>query len=146
MKPAEKFGLAAIPVLTAAIWLVAGELPEQIGAGRLLLTMSALLLLQSLIRDLWLLRASRPVEAPRSMVCLCAESGVGMLGIMAGAVAVLAGVQVSFDLSPVGWSVAVAATTGMGFLIKDLVLEFSPLRVRRDPDHVNIIVSRRKSG
>jgi hypothetical protein len=146
MKPAELFELAAIPLLTSAVWLAAGEFPVQIGAGRLLLAMSALLLLQSLIRDLWLLRSSRPAEAPRSLPCLCAESGVGMLGIIAGAVAVLAGVQLDFQMSPGIWTAAVAATTGVGFAIKDLVVEFSPLRVRRDPDHVNIIVSRRKPG
>lgn len=37
------------------------------------------------------------------------------------------------------WSVLVMLIMGLGFVIKDYVLEWSPWRIRRDKDHMNIV-------
>jgi len=52
MTKIEKFELALIPVLGAVFWLMTPLLPDRVGVGKLMLWTSALLLLQSLVRDL----------------------------------------------------------------------------------------------
>ncbi|MFA9419595.1 MAG: hypothetical protein ACERLB_05555, partial [Gammaproteobacteria bacterium] len=87
MTKTETIELGLIPVLGAGFWLMAPLLPDRIGAGKLLLWTSALLLLQSLIRDLWLLaRQKHNVKPgpPKKERCMCVESTVGATGIVAG--------------------------------------------------------------
>ena len=142
MTKGEKTELALIPVLGIGVWLVAPALPEQMGVGRLLLAASAFLLFQSLVRDLWLLardkRASQP-SPRRAARCMCIESTVGATGIVVGAILLGTGITRSVVMDDWVWSVLVMLVVGIGFLIKDYVLEWSPWRIRRDRDHMNIV-------
>ena len=119
MRGAEKLELALIPIVSTGAWLMGDHLPDRFTSGRLLLMLSALLLLQSLVRDLWLLRSAASSETPRTMVCLCAESGIGMLGILIGAALMLSGWQFNLEMTSGHWAVLMAATLGLGFAIKD---------------------------
>jgi hypothetical protein len=142
MTTGEKLELALIPVAGIAFWLLAPALPDRVGFGRLLLAGSALLLFQSLVRDLWLLARSRRMQevAPqRAVRCMCIESTVGATGIIAGAIVLGAGITHPVAVSALGWSVSVMLIMSIGFLIKDYVLEWSPWRIRRDRDHMNIV-------
>ena len=112
MTHAERIELALIPVAAAAAWAMAARLPTAPGVGTLLLVGAVLLLLQGLLRDLWLLwRRGRqpPAGQPRRMACLCLESTLG-------------------------------SVPALGFAIKDLVIALRPLRLVRDPDHLNIVL------
>lgn len=141
MTTAEKIELALIPLLGICSWLIASELPNQMDIGQLLLAMSAFLLLQSLIRDLWLLanqRGTQP-ELQRKIRCMCAESTVGMTGIIVGIVLLGVGIDASLPMSNLSWSILVMAIMSLGFIMKDYVIEWNPFRLHKDLDHINII-------
>ena len=142
MTTAEKLELAALPIGGVLAYLLADWLPTEIGSGRLLLVVSALLLLQSLVRDLWLLsqgRGAPPVGGPRRGRCMCVESTLGLTGVVVGVVLLAAGLELELRMSAWAWSLLVMAVLAAGFGIKDLVLDSRPLRIRRDKDHMNIV-------
>ena len=142
MTTPEKVELALIPVFGAGLWLMAPELPKKLGVGDLLLGTSVLLLLQSLIRDLWLLtREKRAAQlSPRRKArCMCVESTVGATGVIVAIVLLGSGIDRSVVMNDWMWSPLAMVILGIGFVIKDYVLEWGPLRVRRDRDHVNIV-------
>lgn len=136
--------------------------------GHWVLWASALLLFQTLIRDLWLMRRkpragesvssrgirsiNRPVDPPvdppvdkGSGRLMCIESSLGMVGVVIGAGLFLSGLGGRIELGfgsvvLLGWLVLVG-----GFLIKDWVIDATDgLRFRRDPDHRNIVVRWRR--
>jgi hypothetical protein len=67
---------------------------------------------------------------------MCAESTIGMTGIIAG-VAIL-GVGINY-LSQLGWYILFMVVMTIGFLIKDYVIEWNPFHLRKDKDHINIV-------
>jgi hypothetical protein len=147
MNVAEMVELVLIPVIAAGFWWFAAALPDHLGLGRLLLSSSALLLFQSLLRDIWLLAKARRRArsgAPRVARCMCIESIVGMSGIVIGVMVFASGIGISLTMQRWSWSLFAAIVLATGFLMKDYVLEVKPWRLRRDKDHVNIIVKWRK--
>jgi hypothetical protein len=125
-------------------WLIAPGLPRQLSIGNLLLGASALLLLQSLVRDLWLLAEAKRTVQPgprRKARCLCIESTVGATGVFAGLALLGSGIDRTLLISDWPSGLLVMLVLGTGFMIKDYVIEWGPLRVRRDRDHVNIVFS-----
>lgn len=143
MTTAEKLELALIPAMGVASWFIAGRLPASFSIGGLLLAASVLLLLQSLIRDLWLLRKSQPSRqgARREALCMCVESTVGVTGVVAGLVLLGSTIDARLSPSPLLVGLQALGTLAFGFAVKDLVLEFRPFRIRRDKDHLNIVFS-----
>ena len=142
MTTAEKIELALIPVLGVVIWLMAPVLPGNVSMGRLLLWTSAFLLLQSLVRDLWLLAGAKRAATQslhRQARCMCIESTVGATGVVAGAVLMGAGIDWPVAMERWVWSPLAMVTMIVGFLIKDYVVEWSPLGIRRGRDHMNIV-------
>lgn len=142
MTSAEQAELALIPIIGAGVWLTSAQLPKSVGAGMLLLGVSALLLLQSLVRDLWLLAKHRRQvsSAPRrEATCMCVESTVGATGVAVGALLLGAGIGRPVEMGGWSWSLLAVGVMAVGFIIKDLVLEWRPFRVRRDRDHMNIV-------
>ncbi len=138
----EKIELTLIPVLGMGFWLAAPVLPDQIGVGRLFLAASALLLFQSLVRDFWLLAREKRTSQPsprRAVRCMCIESTVGATGIVVGAILLGSGITRSVAMDNWVWSVLAMLIMGIGFLMKDYVLEWNPWRIRRDKDHMNIV-------
>ncbi|ODU51220.1 MAG: hypothetical protein ABS98_07290 [Lysobacteraceae bacterium SCN 69-48] len=143
MTRAERLELALIPLAAAAAWGVAARLPDAPGLGDLLLAGAVLLLLQGLLRDLWLLWRRRALAAaaqPRRMPCLCLESALGTTGVLAGLVFLGSGLAWRMAMPDWGWSLLVAVVLALGFAIKDLVIALRPLRLVRDADHLNIAV------
>ena len=147
MGKAEAVELGLIVVAALLTWSAASMLPDSVALGRLLLTGSALLLLQSLIRDLSILarrpRTDTPAKAEAAQ-CMCIESTVGAAGIVVGAGIVGAGVGFPVAMGGASWVALVAGVLVVGFLIKDFVFEWSPWRIRRDKDHMNIVFTLRK--
>jgi hypothetical protein len=138
----EKIELALIPLLGIVFWLIAPLLPGQLNTGYLLLSVSALLLFQSLVRDLFLLaemkREPQPIQY-RAARCMCLESTVGMTGILVGTGVLGFGINMPVVLNKWVCSILVMLTLATGFLIKDFVIETSPWRILRDRKHVNIL-------
>ena len=147
MTAAEKTELALIPLAGVAIWLFGYRLPEKIGIGSLLLAASVLLLLQGLIRDLWLLYKRRQLPQDgtrREALCMCVESTVGVTGVVAGLILVGAMADMTFRVSPTLFSILAVTVLAAGFAIKDFVFEWHPFRLRRDKDHLNLVFSWKK--
>ncbi len=128
-------------------WFMTPIFPEMIAVGRLLLVAPSLLLLQSLIRDLWLLARQRrseqtsPVKAVR---CICIESTIGVTGIIIGSTLLSIGAGQLISMSEWSWSGLIILILSCGFLIKDYILEWNPWRVRREKDHMNIAFTWKK--
>lgn len=147
MSISGKVELALIPAFGLGFWLMARGLPHEIPAGELLLGASAMLLLQSLIRDLCLLaRQKRTSQRTprRALRCICVESTVGVTGVIAGVVLLGAKIDQLIVINSWVLSVLVMAQMGAGFLIKDYVLEWNPWKLYRDKDHLNIVFTWKK--
>src|SRR5277367_2192769 len=129
MTPAEKIELGLIPAVGAIFWISTPAPSSQVELGNLVLYAAALLLLQSLLRDLWLwVKATRAMQmgSPRVAQCMCVESMVGITGIAIGAILTSVGLHKPIVMDAWRWSVAAVLVMVSGFLIKDYVLESSP--------------------
>jgi sterol desaturase/sphingolipid hydroxylase (fatty acid hydroxylase superfamily) len=143
----EKAELTIIPIIAIMVWFFAPLLPNSLNIGLLLLGVSALLLLQGLIRDLRLLANKRGNPQPdlqRKIRCMCAESTIGTTGIIAGAAILGVGIDYSIGLSQFGWCIIFIVVMTIGFLIKDYVIEWNPFHLRKDKDHINIVFTWKK--
>jgi len=144
---AEKIEITLIPLFGIIFWLLAPILPGQLNAGNLFLTMSALLLFQSLIRDLFLLAEMKrkPQQVQYSATrCICLESTVGITGILVGAGILSFGINLPVVMNKWMWSILVMLIMAAGYFIKDIVLEIGPWRILRDKNHMNILFKWRK--
>jgi hypothetical protein len=149
MTTAEKFEAALIAFGAAATWLAAPLLPVRLEFGALLLVVCVLLLLQGLLRDIWLLavrRRAAAAEPAKAMACICVESAVGAAGVAAGLVVLGAGLGRPVVMTAAGWALCVAMTATAGFVLKDFVVGWSPWSIRREPDHLNIVVRWRRGS
>jgi len=147
MATGEKIELALIPVFAIGFWLMAPGLPDEMGIGRLVLGASIFILSQSLVRDLVLLAREKRASQPgvrRKARCMCVESTVGATGVVAGVALLGSGIDGSVVMNNWVWSVLVMAIMALGFVIKDYVVEWSPWRIRRDKDHMNIVFTWKK--
>lgn len=143
----EKFEVSVILVLGVSVFFMASPLATEVSIGRLLLYTSALLLLQSLVRDLWILASNRNVDksqSPRKARCMCIESTVGFVGVLIGALLLGSKIDQSIAMAAWTWTVLVVIVLGAGFCIKDFVFEWNPWRIYRDKDHMNIIFTWKK--
>ncbi len=141
MKTHEKIELALIPVVVGAVWLGRRFLPVRLTVGELLVIACLAWLVQGGIRDLWLIwrMKSRPAPPSRRLACMCLESGAGLTGILLGIVLVLCGVGGEWALSAERWALLTAGVLTLGFLLKDFVVTWRPLGLRREPEHHTII-------
>lgn len=143
MTRAEKIELELIAATGAGFFALAAVLPPRLELGNLVLYASGLLLVQSLLRDIWLLfraRNAAPTGSVRAARCMCAESTVGITGVAIGAALVGFAWGKPIVMSAWAWSAQDVLVLSIGFLIKDYVVESRPWRIRRDADHVNILV------
>ena len=147
MTTLEKIELALIPLAGLIVFLISPVFPWQISIGNALLLFSALLLFQSLIRDLSILFLSPKtvaVAAPKVMQCLCVESALGMTGLLVGAGILGFGITQQIQMDKFVMGMSVACQVGVGFVIKDFVVQVRPWRIFRDKDHINIVFSWKK--
>ena len=139
----EKTELILVPVAGVLCWLAAPLLPQEVGFGALVIIGSGIILLQSLIRDLFILAYpdKKEGESPtRKARCICLESLVGVLGVAAGLIIIVTGLAGLIEMKATCWSLVVMAALITGFMIRDFVLELKPFRLYRDRNHQNIIV------
>lgn len=140
---AERIELGLIVVATGVLAANARRLPSSLELGSLLAVAALALLGQGLVRDLWLLTkqgradGAAPVEEAR---CMCVESTVGLSGVLAGVVLTAVGVPMVVSLPAWVWPGAGALVWLGGFAMKDLVIQWSPWKLRRVKDHGSILV------
>jgi hypothetical protein len=143
MKTREKVELALIAVTGAAAWGGRAFLPDRLPWGEVALYSSALLLGQSLVRDLYLkygapkVKPGPDAKVQRNLMCL--ESTIGLAGIVAGVGLLLALPDWRLRMPGWLWPALALGVGAFGFLIKDLVLDWRRGKIRVDPDHQNII-------
>ena len=143
----EKVELALIPVVGLTVRIFAHAFPTKMGVGTLVLWASALLLFQSLVRDVWLLRKAKQAAQTvpvRKLSCMCIESTAGVTGVIIGMVLLGVGLDKSLGLDRWVWSLLATMSMIIGFLIKDYVFEWNPWRIRRDRDHLSIVFTWKK--
>jgi hypothetical protein len=143
MTRAEWIEVLAIGFVAPISWLAWPCFPSPTPVWQIVLGASALLLVQSLVRDVAILlrsRRSASNESHQEAQCFCLESTVGATGIVTAAM--LAGLGSSTQVAIGRWDflLAVAGTMALGFIIKDWVISWKPLGVRREKDHLNLIV------
>jgi hypothetical protein len=144
MTRAEWIEIFAIAVVAAASWPASNFFHTTIPLWEIVLGASALLLAQSLVRDVAILfrssRSSAKSELRKEAQCFCLESTVGMTGVIAGLALIGLGSSHQIEMSRWEFSVGVAGTMALGFIIKDFVISWNPFGVRREKDHLNLIV------
>lgn len=139
MKKSEKVELGLILLTVASVFAVSGHLPRQAEAGYVVLALGLVFLVQTLLRDLWLIyrmRRQKRSELP-AVRCVCLESGMGFLPVIAAAILIPFGFALEVTLAPWFWPAAVLLTLLAGLGLKDFVIDLKPFRIRRDPDHIN---------
>ncbi len=99
----EKIELGFILIFSILVWFL--PLPEQISIDRLTLWIFALLLLQSLIRDIAILFTQKKaqatlIEKPKKSRCMCLEStlGASLMGL---------GISTAIEMKAIAWSLSI---------------------------------------
>ena len=147
MTKLEKAEVAMIPLSGIVAFLMTPFLPVLLSVGNALLLFSALLLLQSLVRDISILISSEKDQGQvkqKSMQCLCVESAIGMTGVLVGAGLLGLGIAQQIEMDKFSWGISIAILVAVGFAIKDFVVQVNPWRIFRDKDHLNIVFSWKK--
>jgi len=132
--------IAGIAVTTTMVW---PYLPADVTLSQLILGSAVLLLTQSLVRDVAILlrqRAANTVSPARVANCMCIESTIGAVGVVVGLSAPAIFSAGILSLGRIGFSLAVVGTLAFGLAIKDWVIAWNPLALRREKDHLNVIV------
>jgi hypothetical protein len=143
MTRAQWIELAMIFIVAIIGWLVWPHFSIAMPLWQIVLGASALLLAQSLVRDVAiLLRSQRSAanESRKEAQCFCLESTVGLTGIIAGLTLIGLGSSHQIAISHWEFSIAIAGTMIMGFIIKDFVISWNPFGLRREKDHLNLAV------
>ena len=144
----EKVELTTITAFMVFFILLRHRLPTPSSHATLILSLSSLLLLQGLIRDLiYLVQLNKSTAnaQTRMVFGLCVESFVGIVGVMTGAFWMFAFAYTALQISFFLWGLLVLSVLIAGFLTKDYVIDLSALKIYKDVDHANVIVSRKKA-
>ena len=128
------------------LYLSGEYFPPTLEIGNLVLYCTALLFTQTLIRDSYHYFMVPPVRETEVEVspCICLESSLGIGLLIGGALLLFSGLNTSLEMNPLYWTLSAAATLFTGFLSKDIIIQFQPLRIRRDPEHGKIVLGLKK--
>lgn len=143
MTRAEWIEVLVIAVLAPISWLVLPHISAAMPFWKITLGLSSLLLGQSLVRDIAILlrnRSSASNQPRREAQCFCLESTIGTTGVVTGTALAIFGRSTQVEIGRSHFLLAVAGTMVLGFAIKDLVISWKPFGIRREKDHLNIIV------
>jgi hypothetical protein len=139
----EKSELCAIFLIALSVCCLGGSLPATSSIGTVIVWVAGLSFSQSLVRDLILVRqASKKARPPSKQVkqCLCLESVLGVSVLLVGSLLLFSNNVEAIELSAPKWGTLVLLTLLAGFLVKNFILTWRPLGIRREKDHINIIV------
>ena len=147
MKRSDTIETAAILLLSSFTALIRGRLPTKLDTGYIALFLGLVFLLQTLVRDLWLLYRQRGtnINDMPGASCVCLESGIGFVPVFVAAVLIGGHYGLDIPLPSWFWPAAVPVVLTSGFFLKDYVISLNPLRIRRDPDHVNFRFALRRT-
>ena len=67
-----------------------------------------------------------------------------MTGVLVGAGLLGLGIAQQIVMDKFAWGISMAFLVGVGFAIKDFVVQANPWRIFRDKDHLNIVISWKK--
>jgi len=137
----ERSELAIIALAMLLAWPLLRHLPDHPSIGGLLTTAAATLLGQGLLRDIALLATARSKGPKRRQACLCVESLVGVSAVVGGIALALWQPAWCLAAGRPTWAMVFGLTLLAGFLQKDLVITWWPPRLRRDRNHLNVIVT-----
>ena len=143
MTKANKIELLMIAIVCLLPFSI--QLPGVVNIADLVLWSAALLLLQSLVRDLTILwqrkRMNQSAKAQgREAACFCAESTVGILGILLGCILLFSRVGGMTTMTTLSWFILALTVLSIGYFLKSYVIQWNPWKIVKDPDHLNIIV------
>lgn len=140
MTTSEKTELVGIGVVAGVVFLMNPMLPENMELGYVLVSLGLLFLVQSLLRDLWILsiKKTTPDQAKQGRF-MCLESIIGFVPLIAAVLIISAGWRKAIDLPHLFWPLGAAVVMMICFLIKDWVIDLKALRIRKEKDHINII-------
>lgn len=127
--------LALIVVAVAGCWLATSGLRWELSLGKLLAYSAALLLGQGLARDVLRILLRPRAGSTRRIKCLCGESSLGLVLLIAGLGLLFLGIRDQVVLGRLGLSGLVAGVLVTGFVAKDYILV-----IRRETDHATIRV------
>jgi len=140
---ADKIELGLIVLAVAGLSAGAVYLPGRLELGSFFAVAAVALLGQGLLRDVWLLakqrRAGSEVQQ-EEMRCMCMESTVGLSGVLIGVLVTALAIPVTIKMAEWAWPLAGGLVWGVGFAIKDVVIQWGPWKVRRVKDHGSILV------
>jgi hypothetical protein len=131
----EKAELLAIGVAIPALFAAAQGLEWTLSFGALVAYSAGLLLGHGLIRDLARLAVEGRKKPTESLLCLCAESSIGLAALGAGTLLLALGIRDTVTLSTYSLTALVGGILALGFLAKDYVLI-----LRKVKDHGTISV------
>jgi hypothetical protein len=144
MTRADRIEVFVIGAVCAVTWFMPADVLSSLTLGEAVLYLSALLLAQGLVRDLaMLLRHRRAAQGGvfQESQCLCLESAVGVTGIVVGSALLGSWSATPVAIGNLELLLAVAVTLTVGFLIKELVITWNPLGIRRERNPLSVIVS-----
>lgn len=128
--------IALCAAAIGATWFLAAGLSWSPQLGSLLAYSAAVFLGQGLIRDLARLAARRGQGKPtQKLMCLCAESTIGVVGLVAGLTLLGMGIEEQVLVTGPRLTAILAGLLGAGFVAKDYVLV-----VKRVEDHGDIAI------
>lgn len=129
----QRLELVLIALGLGATWALGDGLSWSPRCGALAGYAAAVLLGQGLLRDLLRLALGGRVPVTRRMRCLCAESTLGLVLLVAGAALLLLGLEEPVQVDRARLVGGLAGLFGLGFVAKDYVLV-----IRREEDHGSI--------
>lgn len=131
----ERAELLAIGVLIPALFAATQGFEWTLSFGALVAYSAGLLLGHGLVRDLARLAVEGRKKPTESLLCLCAESTIGLAALGAGTLLLAVGIKDTVTLSTYSLTGLVAGILALGFLAKDYVLI-----VRKVKDHGTISI------
>jgi len=144
MVTAARIELVLVTVTVSVLAMVVRQWPINLPVGQFILVLSVIFLLQTLLRDIWLLlkRNLYPQRNDaRKGQCFCLESVVGLSGVCIGLGLLLANLGYSIELSSTAWLVSIMTIMLACYWLRDYVFSWKPWRIYKDPDHANIILA-----
>lgn len=137
----EKAELMLIGIVLLILTMLHTKLPTTFAVGSLITSLALTVLLQGFLRDLYLLYRKRrnPDTQPKVVMrCMCLESTLGLPLVILGVTIAVILPEWKFELPSILTATLHGVALISGFLIKDLLVIWRPLGLRREKNHSHI--------